>query len=86
MRRTTIVFSVIVGIAAAMALFARFGPGKITLVTGLIGSEKAPYFADVRVQKALTRHGLQVIVRTARSHELASRSDLKSHVSDMSYG
>jgi predicted molibdopterin-dependent oxidoreductase YjgC len=86
MQRTTIVFSVIVGIAAAMAVLARFGPGKITLVTGLIGSEKAPYFADVRVQKALTRHGLQVIVRTARSHELASRSDLKSHVSDMSYG
>ena len=42
---------------------ARFGPGKITAVTGLIGSEKAPYIADVRVQKALARHGLQVIVR-----------------------
>ena len=86
MRRTTVVFIVIVGIAAAIALFARFGPGKITPVTGLIGSEKAPYFADVRVQNALARHGLQVIVRTSGSHKIASQSDLKSHVSDMSYG
>ena len=67
MQRTTIVFSVIVGIAVAMAVFPRFGPGKITLVTGLIGSEKAPYFVNMRVEKALTRHGLQAIVRTARS-------------------
>jgi hypothetical protein len=86
MRRTSIVSIVIVAIAAVIALFARFGPGKITRVTGLIGSEKAPYFADVSVQKALTRHGLQVIVLTAGSHELASRSDLKSYISDMSYG
>jgi hypothetical protein len=86
MRRTTLVFIVIVGIAAAIPLFARFGPGKITLVTGLIGSEKAPYFADVRVQKSLTRHGPPVIARTAGSHELASRSGLKSSFSDMSRG
>ena len=69
-----------------MALFARFGPGKITPVTGLISSEKAPCFADVRVQKALARHGLQVIVQTSGSHEIASQSDLKSHVSGLSYG
>jgi hypothetical protein len=86
MRRTSIVSIVIVAIAAAIALFPRFGPDKITPVTGLIGSEKAPYFADVRVQQALARHGLQVIVWMAGSHEIASRSDLKSHVSDMSYG
>ena len=86
MRRTTIVFIVIVGIAAAISLFARFGPDKLTPVTGLIGSEKAPYFADVRVQKALARHGLQVIVRATGLHEIAYRSDLKSYISDMSYG
>jgi hypothetical protein len=50
MRRTTIVFVVIVRIAAAIALFALFGPGKVTAVTGRIGSEKAQYFAGVRVQ------------------------------------
>ena len=78
MRRTTIVFVVIVGVAAAIALFARFGPGKTTPVTGLIGSEKAPLFADLRVQKALARHGLVVTVQKAGSREIASRSDLKS--------
>jgi len=78
MRRTTIVFVVIVGIAAAIALFALFGPGKVTAVTGLIGSEKAPYFADVRVQTALARHGLQVTVQKAGSREIASRTDLKA--------
>ena len=62
MRRTIIVFIVIVTIAAAIALFARFGPGKITPVSGHIGSEKAQYFADVRVHQALARHGLQGIV------------------------
>ena len=87
MRRTTIVFIVIVGDRRGDCdCSPRFGPGKITPVTGLIGSEKTPYFADVRVQKALARHGLQVIVRTSGSHEIASQSDLKSHVSDMSYG
>ncbi len=73
MRRTTIVFIVIVGIAVAIALFALFGPGKVTAVTGLIGSEKAPYFADVRVRTALARHGLQVTVQKAGSREIASR-------------
>ena len=57
MNRTTIVFIVIIGVAVAIALFARFGPGKTTSVTGLVGSEKAPFFADLRVQKALGRHG-----------------------------
>jgi hypothetical protein len=85
MRPKTLVFIVIVGIAAAIALFARFGPGKIAPMTGLIGSEKAPYFADVHIQKALTRHEPQVSVRTAGSHELTSRPDQKSYISDMSY-
>lgn len=78
MRRTTIVFFVIVGVAVAIALFARLGPGKVTAVTGLIGSEKAPFFADVRVQRALARQGLQVTVQRAGSREIATRADLKS--------
>ena len=86
MSRRTTVLIVIIGVAVAIVLFARFGPGKITPVTGLIGPEKAPYFADVRVQKALARHGVQDIVWTAGSHELAFRSDLKSRDSDMSHG
>jgi hypothetical protein len=76
--RTTIVFIVIIGVAVAIALFARFGPGKTTSVTGLVGSEKTPFFADVRVQKALGRHGLIVTVQKAGSRAIADRSDLKS--------
>ena len=75
MRRTTIVF---VGVAVLIALFARLGPGKITPVTGLIGSEKAAFFADPRVQRALQRQGLVVTVEKAGSREIASRPDLKS--------
>ena len=86
MRRTTVASIIIVAIAAAIALFARSGPGKITPVTGLIGPEEAPYIAEVRVQNALARHELQVIVQTSGSHKIASQSDLKSHVSDVSYG
>jgi hypothetical protein len=51
-RRTSIIFIVSVGVTAAIALFARFNPGKTTPVTGPIGSEKTPFFADFRVQKA----------------------------------
>jgi len=85
-RRTTIFFIVIIGVAAAIALFARFGPGQTTPVTGLIGSEKAPFFADLRVQKALARHGLVVTVQNSGSRVIAVRSVLKSFASDLSYG
>jgi hypothetical protein len=71
MRRTIIVFIVIVAIAAAVALFARCGPGKITPVTGLIGSEKAPHLADGREQQALAGMG-----HRASSERLARMSSL----------
>jgi hypothetical protein len=73
MSRTTIVFMAIVGVAVAIAIFARFGPRKAPSVTGLIGSEKAPFSADMRVQKAGSR-------------EIAARSSLKSIFSDVGYG
>jgi hypothetical protein len=73
MSRTTITFMAIVGVAVAIALFARFGPGQARSVPGLIGSEKAPFFADMRVQKT-------------RSPEISCRSTLKSIVGDVSYG
>lgn len=78
MRRTTIVFFVIVGLSVAVAVLARVGSGQMTAVTGLIGSEKAPFFADERVQKALARHRLQVTVQKAGSREIATRPDLRS--------
>jgi hypothetical protein len=79
MRRTTVVFLIIVGLAAGVALFARFGPTRISEVSGLIGSEKAPFFADPRVQKALQRNGLSVTVQRSGSREIATRPDLRSY-------
>jgi hypothetical protein len=78
MRRTTIVFFVIVGLSVAIALFALYGPTRSRPVAGLIGSEKAPFFEDQRVKNALRRHGLEVTVQKAGSREIAGRSDLKS--------
>ena len=86
MRRTGIFFIVSVSVTAAIALSARFDPGKTTPVTGLIGSEKAPFFADLSVQKALARHGLVVTVQDSGMREIASRLDLKSFASDLSHG
>lgn len=78
MRRTTFISIVVVGVATAIALFARFGPGQKALATGLIRSEKAPFFADQPMQKALARHGLQVTVQKASSREIATRPGSKS--------
>ena len=58
MRRTTIVFFVIVGLSVAIGLFALYGPTRSRPVAGLIGSEKAPFFEDQRVKNALRRHGM----------------------------
>jgi hypothetical protein len=73
MSRTIIIFMAIVGVAVAIALSARFGTSQATPVTGLIGSEDAPCFADMLVQKTGSR-------------EIASRSSLKAIVSDVGYG
>lgn len=46
------------------------GPGAVPL-RGLIGSEKAPFFADARVTAALRRGGFVVSVSTAGSRQIA---------------
>ena len=55
------------------------GAGKnLTLVTGVIGSEKAPFFADPEVQKIFRQHGLKVEVTTAGSRQIATTVNLKN--------
>ena len=44
-------------------------------VRGLIGSEKDPFFADPRVQKALAAQGISVTVEKAGSRAIAARFD-----------
>ena len=46
--------------------------GQTVALHGLIGSEKAPFFADPRVIKALARGGFVVTVQTAGSRQIAS--------------
>ena len=51
---------------------------NLTLVTGVIGSEKAPFFADPQVQKIFRQHGLNVQVTTAGSRQIATTVNLKN--------
>jgi hypothetical protein len=53
------------------------GGKKLTLVTGVIGSEKAAFFADPQVQKIFRQHGLNVQVTTAGSRQIATTVNLK---------
>ncbi|WP_246820816.1 hypothetical protein [Corynebacterium sp. HMSC073D01] len=49
---------------------------RLTLVSGLIGSEKQPFFDDPEVRARLKELGLVVSVETAGSREIATRDDL----------
>jgi hypothetical protein len=53
--------------------------GSAATVRGLIGSEKEAYFADPRVLKALSRHGLTVHVDKAGSRTIAHSYDPKRY-------
>jgi hypothetical protein len=68
----------IVGVTYAIvsSIATRLGANDVQ-IHGVIGSEKAPFFADARVVKALDRGGFKVTVSTAGSRQIASL-DLKS--------
>jgi len=59
-----------VGFGIISSIQSSLGPAPVTLV-GLIGSEKAPFFADDRVNAALKRGGFIVKVSTAGSRQIA---------------
>lgn len=63
--------------STSSANHASGGDKKLTLVTGVIGSEKAPFFADPQVQKIFRQHGLNVQVTTAGSRQIATTVNLK---------
>ena len=62
----------IIGVGYGIISSARdaLGPGAVT-VSGLIGSEKAPFFSDARVVAALKRGGFVVATSTAGSRQIA---------------
>ncbi len=51
-------------------------PSDLTLVTGVIGSEKKPFFDDPEVQAIFAESGLRVQVTTAGSRQIATSVDL----------
>ncbi len=57
---------------------AKIERDKQVSLRGLIGSEKEPFFADARVQKALALQGITVNVEKAGSRVIASRYDAKT--------
>ncbi|MFI5609461.1 hypothetical protein [Amycolatopsis sp. NPDC051903] len=55
---------------------AEAGGGDLTVVRGVIGSEKQAFFTDQRVVDAFAEHGLKVEVDTAGSRQIATTVDL----------
>jgi hypothetical protein len=51
-------------------------PAHVTTVTGVIGSEKKPFFDDPQVRRIFREHGLDVEVTTAGSRQIATSVDL----------
>lgn len=73
--------ALVVGIAAAVWYGRRGDPratdgADLRTVTGVIGSEKQPFFADPDVRSVFAGHGLRVDVRTAGSRQIATTYDL----------
>jgi hypothetical protein len=54
-------------------------PRHLTLVRGVIGSEKKPFFADARVKAAFAKQGLDVEVDTAGSRSISTTVDLSKY-------
>jgi hypothetical protein len=79
MRINRIIFLGIIGIAVAIVAVSLLTNNGMEQATGLIGSEKAPFFEDERVQRALRRHGLEVTVQKAGSREIATSFDLSQY-------
>jgi hypothetical protein len=83
-RRLSIGLAVVLvlGVVAAI-VWGRSGSsssgGDLTVVRGVIGSEKQAFFTDARVVDAFAKHGLKVEVDTAGSRQIASTVDLSKY-------
>jgi hypothetical protein len=72
-----IVIAVVLGRANSSGPTATGHDGrKLTVVTGVIGSEKQPFFDDPQVKKIFASKGLDVEVTTAGSRQIATTVDL----------
>ncbi|MEO3870911.1 hypothetical protein ABGB18_19035 [Nonomuraea sp. B12E4] len=81
-RRVGVILAVILaGVAVAAIFLGNREPDKpqMTLVRGVIGSEKKPFFDDSRVKAAFAEHGLRVEVDTAGSRQIVTDVDLNRY-------
>ncbi|MEM7117335.1 MAG: hypothetical protein AAF614_33185 [Chloroflexota bacterium] len=86
MDRTRIVFTGILVLALIVIATLFFTQNRSQTVTGLVGSEKLPFFQDERVQAVFAQNGLQVEVQKAGSREIATRFDLaKSNLAEQDF-
>lgn len=71
---------VVVGIVVFRDIGGRQpAPPAVTTVTGVIGSEKLPFFADKRVQDVFRANGLDVRVDPAGSRQIATTVRLENY-------
>jgi len=71
----------VVGVGAALVLGGRESNSapdadRLTVVRGVIGSEKAPFFRDAAVRDAFAEKGIAVEVESAGSRQIATSVDL----------
>jgi hypothetical protein len=82
-RLVSLLLAALLAVGVGAAIFASVrdrveadDPPPLTVVRGVIGSEKQPFFRDPAVVAAFARHGLDVQVDTAGSREIATRVEL----------
>ncbi|SDK64721.1 hypothetical protein [Nonomuraea jiangxiensis] len=81
-RRVGIILAVILAaVAVAAIVLGNREPDQpqATVVRGVIGSEKKPFFDDPRVKAAFARQGLRVEVDTAGSRQIVTDVDLSRY-------
>ncbi len=74
-----VALAILLGGAVVAALVLGNQGSGVTVVRGVIGSEKKPFFDDPEVKAAFAKHGLQVEVDTAGSREIATSVDLGTY-------
>ncbi|MFD0742349.1 hypothetical protein ACFQ1L_11355 [Phytohabitans flavus] len=73
MKRLWIIVPTVVVLAALGAGIGWYlGVDRLETVRGVVGSEKAPFFADQRVKDAFASHGMRVEVDSRGSREMAT--------------
>lgn len=72
-----IVVAIVLGRGLSSASGSGAGTDDLRVVTGVIGSEKEPFFEDPRVRAEFARHGLDVRVTTAGSRQIATSVELE---------